>query len=196
MKILDEALNGVILLEPVMHEDHRGFFLESYNQSVMEALGIDFYPCQDNHSLSKHAGTLRGLHFQFHPYAQAKLVRVLRGAIYDVVVDIRPSSPTFQHWRGYELSTENRRFLYVSVGFAHGFCTLQPDTEVFYKVDKPYSIDHEAGILWSDPSLAIDWPSGDKVVSDKDTRHRTLSEWQESGSFVWKDGMYTASKPE
>lgn len=181
MLIVDEHLNGVKLIEPVVHSDHRGFLLESFNQMTIDALGISFQPVQDNHSLSKQKGTLRGLHFQLPPFAQAKLVRVVSGAIYDVVVDIRPGSSTFGQWRSYHLSAENKYLLFVPKGFAHGFCTLVDDTEVLYKVDKSYSPMHDAGILWSDAQLAIAWPEGDKVVSEKDNRHPSFSEFVTQG---------------
>jgi len=183
MKVIDEVLDGVRLLEPVVHGDSRGFFMESYNQQVIDGLGIDFHPLQDNHSLSVPVGTLRGLHFQLPPAAQAKLVRVLVGEIYDVVVDIRLASATFGLWRGFVLSAENRRQLFVPKGFAHGFCTLAANTEVFYKVDAHYSKAHDGGILWSDAALGIDWPVRDVLLSDKDEVHPTLAEFVVGGGF-------------
>lgn len=183
MKVIDECLNGVKLLEPVVHNDDRGFFIESYSQSTFDQLGISFHPVQDNHSFSKQAGTLRGLHFQLPPFVQAKLVRVLRGAIYDVVVDIRPDSSTFAEWYGYHVSSDNQYLLFVPNGFAHGFCTLVDNTEVFYKVDAPYSPQHDTGILWSDPKLGIDWPPGDKILSKKDSLLPSFSELLQRGEF-------------
>ena len=168
MNVLERVLDGVVLLEPIAHGDNRGFFMESYNQSVIDALGIDFHPVQDNQSLSVPAGTLRGLHFQRSPHAQAKLVRVLCGAIWDVVVDLRPESSTFGTWRGFELTAENRRQLFVPKGFAHGFCTIVENTEVFYKVDDFYSRECDGGVVWCDETIGIEWPVANPVLSAKD----------------------------
>jgi dTDP-4-dehydrorhamnose 3,5-epimerase len=152
--------------------DHRGFFLETYSQRDFAALGLADVFVQDNHSLSAVAGTVRGLHFQLPPRAQAKLVRVLRGAILDVAVDIRRASPSYGQHVAVELSAENALQLYVPVGFAHGFCTLQPDTEVAYKVTDTYAPDCDRGIAWNDPDLALPWPFDAAAVqlSDKDRR--------------------------
>jgi dTDP-4-dehydrorhamnose 3,5-epimerase len=161
--------------------------MESYNQSVVDSLGIPFYPVQDNHSLSKRAGTLRGLHFQLPPAAQGKWVRVLRGSMYDVVVDIRTGSATYRQWKGFHLSAENRYQLFVPKGFAHGFCTLEDNTEVMYKVDSFYSPQHDTGILWSDPHLGITWPEGEKIVSTKDAGLPTLAEFIVQGGFTERE---------
>lgn len=155
-------------MEPKVHGDHRGFFMESYNNQTFEQLGFNYSFVQDNHSLSAEAGTLRGLHYQNSPKAQTKLVRVISGAVYDVVVDIRKDSPTYGEWFGVILSASNKRQLLIPKGFAHGFCTLVPNTEVIYKVDELYSPEHDRGILWSDPQLNIDWPSSDPILSEKD----------------------------
>lgn len=171
MRIVSETLNGVLLFEPKVHGDTRGFFMESYNQAAFAALGIEIEWVQDNHSLSVEAGTLRGLHFQRDPKAQTKLVRVTAGAIYDVVLDIRKDSATFGQWAGFILSAENFRQLLVPKGFAHGFCTLVAHTEVQYKVDEYYSAAHDSGILWSDSTLAIDWPVRVPILSEKDQQH-------------------------
>ncbi|SHJ89506.1 dTDP-4-dehydrorhamnose 3,5-epimerase [Alicyclobacillus tolerans] len=184
MKVIDRCLNGVLLLEPVVHGDHRGFFLESFRRDQLKDLGVAEEFVQDNHSLSAEAGTLRGLHYQKPPAAQGKLVRVTSGAIYDVVVDIRKSSPTFGQWRGFLLTASNFRQLWVPRGFAHGFCTLVPQTEVQYKVDAPYSPEHDCGILWSDPSLAIDWPYSQPVLSDKDKRHPLFNDAEHFESII------------
>lgn len=176
MKITPLKLEGASLLEPVAHEDHRGFFMESYNEKVMKDLGLSFEFIQDNHSLSKEAGVLRGLHYQLNPRAQTKLVRVLTGAIYDVIVDLRDSSPTFGRWVGVIISEHNKRQLLVPKGFAHGYCTLVPNTQVFYKVDEYYSPEHDRGILWSDPELNIDWPVREPLLSAKDEKHPVLTE--------------------
>lgn len=171
MKLTPLKLEGAALLEPVVHGDHRGFFMESYNEAVMLDLGVNYKFIQDNHSLSAESGVLRGLHYQLNPKAQTKLVRVLSGAIYDVILDIRKSSPTFGQWVGVILSEYNKRQLLVPKGFAHGFCTLVPDTQVLYKVDEYYSPEHDCGILWNDPALQIDWPVSEPQLSDKDQRH-------------------------
>jgi dTDP-4-dehydrorhamnose 3,5-epimerase len=166
------AVPGPVLVSARRFGDHRGFFLETYSQRDFAALGLADVFVQDNHSLSAVAGTVRGLHFQLPPRAQAKLVRVLRGAILDVAVDIRRASPTYGQHVAVELSAENALQLYVPVGFAHGFCTLQPDTEVAYKVTDTYAPDCDRGIAWNDPDLALPWPFDAAAVqlSDKDRR--------------------------
>lgn len=175
MNVTPLKLEGAYLLEPVVHEDHRGFFMESYNESVMKKNGISISFIQDNQALSKEAGVLRGLHYQLNPKAQTKLIRVLTGAIYDVIVDIRRSSPTFGQWVGVIISEKNKRQLLVPKGFAHGYCTLVPDTQVFYKVDEYYSPEHDRGILWNDTDLNIDWPVSDPLLSVKDEKQPILA---------------------
>lgn len=169
-------LKDVFILEPKVHNDNRGFFMESYNERKLRELGIHQNFIQDNHSLSTEAGVLRGLHYQLNPKAQTKLVRVTVGAVYDVVVDIRRGSPTFGQWIGVILSAHNHRQLLVPKGFAHGFCTLVPNTEVQYKVDEYYSPECDRGILWNDPELAIDWPVTNPVLSEKDKGHPFLKD--------------------
>lgn len=168
MRILPTALESVFLVEPKVHEDSRGFFMESFNEKVFAEYGLPTSYVQDNHSYSAKAGTLRGLHYQLSPKAQTKLVRVTAGAIYDVAVDIRQDSPDFGRWTGVILSASNKRMLLVPQGFAHGFCTLVPHTEVLYKVDELYDPDLDRGIAWNDPSLNINWPVADPVLSIKD----------------------------
>jgi dTDP-4-dehydrorhamnose 3,5-epimerase len=168
MEFIRSDLDGVCLIKPDVHGDHRGFFLESYTRPKFAEAGITTLFLQDNHSRSDQAGVLRGLHFQRPPYAQSKLIRVTRGAIYDVAVDLRKSSPTFGKWRAFELSAENFLHLFVPAGFAHGFCTLVENTEVQYKVDSLYAPAHDSGIRWNDPDLAIDWPVKDPILSKKD----------------------------
>ncbi|WP_054949161.1 dTDP-4-dehydrorhamnose 3,5-epimerase [Numidum massiliense] len=170
MKVAETKLAGVKIVEPDVFRDKRGFFTESYNAQKLKAHGIDHTFVQDNHSLSTEAGVLRGLHYQLYPKAQTKLVRVLAGAIYDVVVDLRRSSPTYGEWFGTVLSESNQRQLLVPQGFAHGFCTLTDNAQVFYKVDSYYAPECERGIIWNDPTLAIDWPTGDPILSDRDAR--------------------------
>ncbi len=169
-------LTDALIIEPVVHGDHRGFFMESYNDSLFKQNGINYNFIQDNHSLSAEPGVLRGLHYQLNPKAQTKLVRVLTGAIYDVIVDIRKNSPTFGQWVGVILTEHNKRQLLVPKGFAHGFCTLVPNTQVLYKVDEYYSPEHDRGILWNDPALGIDWPTSNPILSDKDQRHPLLKD--------------------
>lgn len=176
MKMIKTKLDGVLLLEPKVFGDHRGFFMETYNAKIFQDIGVDYNFIQDNHSLSVPAGTLRGLHYQLEPKAQTKLVRCIRGAIYDVAVDIRECSPTFGQWVGVILSEHNKRQLLVPKGFAHGFCTLVENTEVNYKVDEYYSPESDRGILWNDPDIGIDWPVSNPVLSEKDQVHPLLND--------------------
>ncbi|MFD2614059.1 dTDP-4-dehydrorhamnose 3,5-epimerase [Paenibacillus gansuensis] len=174
MNVIETKLPGVVIIEPNVFGDHRGFFMESYTKSKFDASGINYNFIQDNHSLSVEAGVLRGLHYQLAPKAQTKLVRVAKGAIYDVAVDIRKDSPTFGQWVGVILSEANKRQLLVPKGFAHGFCTIVPNTEVLYKVDEYYSPEHDRGLLWSDSTLAIQWPTSNPILSQKDEKHPSL----------------------
>jgi len=176
MKVIETKLSGVKLIDPTVFGDHRGFFMESYSFQKFAENGIGCEFVQDNHSLSVEAGVLRGLHYQLNPKAQSKLVRVTAGAIYDVVVDARQGSPTFGQWEGFILSAPNKRQLFVPKGFAHGFCTLVPNTEVLYKVDELYSPENDRGIAWDDPDLNIDWPLRKPVLSDKDSKHPVLAQ--------------------
>lgn len=178
MKVSSLEIPDVKLIEPMRHGDHRGFFSEVYSHAAFAAAGIDLTFVQDNHSMSASRGVLRGLHYQIHPLAQDKLVRVVRGAIRDVAVDIRRGSPTFGRHVSAVISAENWRQILVPVGFAHGFVTLEPDTEVIYKVTAPYAPKHERGLLWSDPAVGIDWgvASQEVVLSDRDRKHPTLSD--------------------
>lgn len=170
MEIVSLAVPDVKLITPKRFGDHRGFFEETYNLDSFAAGGIDTVFVQDNHSLSSVVGTVRGLHFQAPPKAQAKLVRCGRGRLFDVAVDIRKGSPTFGHWVGEELSFENGRMLLVPAGFAHGFMTLEPDTEIVYKCSDTYAPETEGAIRWDDSDLGIRWPGGvsEPLLSDKD----------------------------
>jgi dTDP-4-dehydrorhamnose 3,5-epimerase len=172
------AIPDVRIIRARKFGDHRGFFSETWNRRSFAEAGIDIDFVQDNHSLSAEIGTLRGLHFQGPPFAQDKLVRVVKGRILDVAVDLRKSSPTFGKWVAAELSAEGWQQILVPIGFAHGFCTLEADTEVIYKVSNYYAPQADFGVLWNDPELAIDWPvSADKVVlSDKDKVQPRFSE--------------------
>lgn len=168
MKKFETELSGVYLLEPIVHGDHRGYFMETYSASVMAELGITANFVQDNQSYTAKKGTLRGLHFQNAPAAQAKLVRINRGAALDVAVDLRKGSPTYKQWIAVELNEENKRMLYIPRGFGHGFVTLTDDVEFCYKVDAPYSKEHDRGIRFNDPSIGVDWGVNEPILSQKD----------------------------
>jgi dTDP-4-dehydrorhamnose 3,5-epimerase len=176
-KVEKLALPGVLHVAPHRFGDARGFFCEVYNKAAFQEIGIVAEFIQDNQSLSRDRGVVRGLHFQTAPYAQAKLVRVAKGSIYDAVVDLRRESPTYGKCVGVTLSAELGNQLFVPIGFAHGFCTLEPETEVIYKVDAPYSREHEGGLLWNDPALGIDWPIGEHeaVLIERDRNNPPLS---------------------
>jgi dTDP-4-dehydrorhamnose 3,5-epimerase len=160
-------ISGLVLVTPKAFSDSRGFFLEAYKKSDFKNAGIDTEFMQDNHSLSS-TGVLRGLHYQKSPYAQAKLVRVIKGSVYDVAVDIRKSSPTFKQWIAVELSDENNNMLYIPDGFAHGFVALTDVVHLAYKCSSEYSHEHDAGIRWDDPEINIQWPVKNPVISNKD----------------------------
>lgn len=181
LTIEDTAIPAVKIITTRRFGDERGFFTETWNRRRFAEAGIDLDFVQDNHSLSGPAGTVRGLHFQSPPFAQDKLVRVVRGRILDVAVDIRRSSPTYGRHVAVELSAENGRQLLVPVGFAHGFCTLEPETEVVYKVTAYYAPEHDHGLAFDDPDLAIDWPvaRAAAILSGKDRTHPRLAELPE-----------------
>jgi dTDP-4-dehydrorhamnose 3,5-epimerase len=166
----DLAIQGLKLITPKKHGDDRGFFSETHNASTWERAGLIYNFVQDNHSLSRDVGTIRGLHFQTEPFAQDKLVRVVRGKIMDVAVDLRRSSPTFGQHVTVELSRDNWRQLLIPKGFAHGFMTLEPDTEVLYKVTNFYSPANDRGLAWDDPDINVEWGVAREkaVLSDKD----------------------------
>lgn len=170
MRIEGTAIAGVLVVQPARHGDHRGFFSETFRSSAFREAGIDIQWAQDNHSYSAKRGVVRGLHFQVAPFAQAKLLRVTRGAVLDVAVDIREGSPTYGRHIAVELSADNWTQLYVPTGFAHGFCTLTDDCEVLYKTSAEYTAMSEGGILWSDPDLQIDWPvaADQAILSPRD----------------------------
>ena len=170
MRIEELNIPAVKVLRPRKHGDHRGFFSEVYNRQALAEAGIGIEFVQDNHSLSAEKGTVRGLHFQTPPFAQDKLVRVVRGAVFDVAVDLRRGSPTYGQHVSVVLSAEAWNQMLVPIGFAHGFMTLEPDTEVLYKVSNYYALDHDKGLLWNDPALGIAWPldTGAAILSPKD----------------------------
>jgi dTDP-4-dehydrorhamnose 3,5-epimerase len=170
MQIERTALEGVLIIRPKKHGDHRGFFSETFRHSALQAEGVVVDWAQDNHSFSAVRGVVRGLHFQRAPKAQAKLLRVTRGAVFDVAVDIRQGSPSYGRHVAVELSAENWTQIYVPAGFAHGFCTLSENTEVLYKVSSEYAPELEGGLVWNDPDLGIVWPiaAEDATLSPRD----------------------------
>lgn len=176
MKIIPTKLDGVLIFEPRVFGDDRGFFMESWNADAFAKAGLDLTFVQDNHSRSQ-KGVLRGLHFQ-NPAPQGKLVRVTRGAVFDVAVDLRRSSPTFGQWEGVELSASNHRMFYVPEGFAHGFLTIEDDTDFLYKCTSPYAPQSEHSIAWDDPAIGIEWPLDGimPVLSDKDRAGLSLAD--------------------
>jgi dTDP-4-dehydrorhamnose 3,5-epimerase len=184
MQIEPTSLPGVFVITPRVFTDSRGFFFESYNQETFRELGIDTAFVQDNHSRSSR-GTLRGLHFQLPPASQVKLVRVIRGAVWDVAVDIRVGSPTFLQWAGVELSAENFRQFYIPVGFAHGFCVLSDEAEVLYKTSHVYSPSHEQSIVWNDRNLNMGWPIGNPMLSSRDQHASSLADYLAGTPFVY-----------
>ena len=176
----------VILIKPEVFEDERGFFMETYKISDFKNAGIEYNFVQDNHSRSK-KGVLRGLHYQLEPMAQGKLIRCIRGRIWDVVVDIRKGSPWYGKWIGVELSEENKLMLWIPPGFAHGFVALENDTEVIYKVTKEYAPELDRGIIWNDPDIGIEWPVDNPILSEKDSKLPRLKEAE--NNFVYKGNI-------
>lgn len=175
MRTLPTSLAGVLVIEPAVHGDHRGFFAETFRQDAWTAAGIDMAFVQDNHSRSR-LGTLRGMHFQTAP-GQAKLVRCARGAIFDVVVDLRRGSPTFGRWEGFTLDDETMRQLFVPIGFAHGFCVTSEVADVVYKCSSYYDAATESGIAYDDPAIGIEWPLGvEPIVSERDATAPRLAD--------------------
>ncbi len=168
MNVIETDIPDVLIFEPKVFGDDRGFFFESFNQKTFEqAVGRQVNFVQDNHSCSSR-GVLRGLHYQLAPYAQAKLVRCLRGAIYDIAVDIRQGSPTFAKWVGVELSAANKKQIWIPEGFAHGFIALEDNSEILYKTNNFYSKECERAIIWNDEQLKIEWPLKPETISEKD----------------------------
>jgi dTDP-4-dehydrorhamnose 3,5-epimerase len=176
LNIIETAIPGALIIEPRVFGDERGFFMETWNTQVFAAAGLDVDFVQDNHSRSQ-KGVLRGMHFQ-NPGPQGKLVRVTRGAVFDVVVDLRQSSPAFGRWVGVELSARNQRMFWVPEGFAHGFLTLEDDTDFLYKCTAPYAPQSEYTLAWDDPAVGIDWPVTGltPIISEKDARGLALAD--------------------
>jgi dTDP-4-dehydrorhamnose 3,5-epimerase len=182
MRQVDTRIEGPILIEPTVHGDARGFFAETYRKNVFAELGIEEDFVQDNHSRSGR-GVVRGIHFQLSP-GQAKLVRCARGAIFDVIVDLRRGSPTYGEWEGHELSDENHRQLYIPIGFGHGFCVLSEIADVTYKVSGYYDASIERGIAYDDPDVGIEWPTGVELqVSERDASAPRLADVRDSLPF-------------
>jgi len=179
MQIIESSFTGIfeIILEP--HYDSRGFFMRTFDKLYFQDHRIAHDWVHENHSCSDKPGIIRGLHFQFPPYSETKLIRCIRGVILDVFLDLRKNSPTFGEWKSLELSEDNKKMILIPRGFAHGFCTLSEKSEVIYKVDNVYSPDYEAGILWNDPQLKIPWPTSCPIVSEKDSHNLTFSDFVE-----------------
>lgn len=168
MNKIETKLKGVYILEPRVFGDYRGYFFESWNERVLHELGIDINFVQDNQSFSAEKGTLRGIHFQTGEWAQAKLVRCVRGAVLDVAVDLREDSSTYLQWISVELSADNKRQLLIPRGFGHGFVTLTSDVEFLYKADNYYHVEAEGGYRWNDPTIGVEWGIENPILSDKD----------------------------
>lgn len=184
MKLIETKLEGILIVEPDVFGDHRGWFMETYNKEKYKQAGLEINFLQNNQSYSATKGTLRGLHYQLSPKEQTKLVRCTRGAIFDVTVDIRKGSPSYGQWFGIKLTAENKKQLLVAKGFAHGFMTLTEDVEVQYKVDELYSPEYDRGILWNDPIIGIEWPIEiQPILSAKDEIAPLLSEAENNFVF-------------
>jgi len=176
MNIIQTELPGVLILEPSVFGDNRGWFMESWSLAKMQAAGLEYNFVQDNHSYSAQKGVLRGIHFQNDPAAQAKLVRCARGAVLDVAVDFRKSSPTYKKWVAVELSAENKRQLLIPRGFGHGFVTVTDDVEFLYKADNLYNASADRSIRYNDPELAINWGIENPIISEKDANAPLLKD--------------------
>ena len=176
MIFTETRLEGAFLVEPERFEDERGFFALSWSSAEFGARGLCAHPAECNISFNRRKGTLRGMHYQLAPHAQAKLVRCTLGAVYDVIVDLRPDSDTFKQWVAAELSADNRLMLYVPEGFAHGFQTLEDGSEVFYQMSDVYAPEAARGVRWDDPAFGIEWPPGERVINERD---RTYPDFQE-----------------
>jgi len=191
MKVIDTRIEGLKIIEPECQGDYRGWFMEVYNKERYTAMGIDTVFVQDNHSMSAYKGTLRGLHFQNRPMAQAKLVRCTRGAVIDVAVDIRKGSPTYRQWVNVELTSDNKKQFFIPRGFAHGFLTLTDSVEFEYKVDNVYSFEHDRGIRYDDPTIGVDWKhflnGAEPIMSQKDMDGPILDE--SDANFIYGEEL-------
>ena len=179
MIIIERKFKGVFEIQLEAHEDKRGFFMRVYDAQIFEKYKIHKKWVQENHSLSVEKGVIRGMHFQFPPHSETKLVRIVRGEIYDVFIDLRKDSPTFGQWDSIVLSADNKKMIYIPRGFAHGFCTLTKNCEVVYKVDNYYTTDSEDSVRWNDPDLGIDWPENKPILSEKDFKAKSFKEFVE-----------------
>ena len=171
MIFTETKLAGAFVIELERHADERGFFARTFCQQEFEAHGLNARVAQCNVSFNKRKGTLRGMHYQAAPFAEAKLVRCTAGSIYDVIIDLRPGSATFKRHFAVELSAENHRMLYIPEDFAHGFQTLEDDTEVFYQMAQRYSAEHARGVRWNDPAFGIEWPKGERIIIERDQNY-------------------------
>lgn len=171
MIFTETELPGAFIVEPELIKDERGFFTRLWSEEEFAAQGLETRVVQCNASFNIKKGTLRGMHFQVAPYAQAKFVSCLRGSIYDVIIDLRRESPTFKKWVGVQLSASNRLMLYVPKGLAHGFQTIEKETEVFYQMSDVYSVEHAAGVRWNDPAFAIEWPADERTIIHRDATY-------------------------
>lgn len=171
MIFTETRLAGAFVIELERHTDERGFFARTFCQKEFEAHGLNAHVAQCNVSFNKRKGTLRGMHYQAAPFTEAKLVRCTLGSIYDVIIDLRPASATFKRHFAMELSAENRRMLYIPEDFAHGFQTLEDDTEVFYQMAQRYSAEHARGVRWNDPAFGIEWPKGERIIIERDQNY-------------------------
>lgn len=183
MKVTKTILDGVVILEPQVFGDNRGFFMESWSKRKMEEAGLFYDFVQDNHSSSTVKGTLRGIHFQKGEWCQAKLVRCTRGAVLDIAVDLRKNSPTYKQWVGVELSEENKMQLLIPRGFGHGFVTLTDHVEFMYKADNYYAPQADAGIRWNDPTIGVDWGVTDPILSEKDKKNPWFADIEDELEF-------------
>jgi dTDP-4-dehydrorhamnose 3,5-epimerase len=175
MIFTETNLKSSFLIEPEPRADERGFFARTWCQREFEAHGLQIRWVQCNVSFNKTKGTLRGMHYQVAPYAEAKLVRCTRGAIYDVIIDLRYDSPTFKQWLAVKLTADNRQMLFIPEGFAHGFQTLEDDTEVFYQMSEFYAPDYAKGVRWDDPAFDISWPADERIISERDRSYPDFS---------------------
>ena len=177
--IIERKFKGVFEIQLEAQEDKRGFFMRAYDAQLFEKYKIHRGWVQENHSLSAEKGVIRGMHFQFPPHSETKLIRVVHGEIYDVFIDLRKNSPTFGQWDSIKLSADNKKIIYIPRDFAHGFCTLTKNCEVLYKVDNYYAPEYEGSVRWNDPDLGIDWPLNTPILSEKDSKAKSFKEFIE-----------------
>ena len=177
MIIKERRIKGVFEIQLDPYEDERGFFMRVYDDAIFKKYKIHKKWVQENHSLSVEKGVIRGMHFQFSPYLEAKLIKVINGKIYDVFIDLRKGSPTFGQWDGINLSADNKKMIYIPRGFAHGFCTLTENCEILYKMDNYYAPNSEGSIRWNDPDLGINWPVNNPIISEKDLKAKSFKEF-------------------